>query len=85
MKKITVWNPENNNMFYFEDRIFKYLNKFCVIRMSSPTLVQTTKESQADDEFAVQNSAKNGPRKSVSIVLPEEDKGWLYSYATDQV
>lgn len=40
--------------------------------MSSPTLVQASKE--IEDEFA-NHGIKNGPRKSVSIVLPEEDKG----------
>lgn len=43
-------------------------------RVSSPTLVQSRKDTQ-EEEFSMQNAAKNGPRKSVSIVLPEEDKG----------
>lgn len=41
--------------------------------MSDPNLVEAAKD--AEEEIINQGAAKNGPRKSVSIVLPEEDKG----------
>lgn len=52
-----------------------WLDRLFVCRVDSPTLIPITDETSSISP-SEQSAPKNGPRKSVSIVLPEEDKGW---------
>lgn len=67
-------------LFYFDDCLYNYLLIVFSCYSFSPNLVQVPDEEKlvtpVSDTASVHRN-NNGPRKSVSIVLPSEEKGWL--------